>query len=377
MSRIEGPSRGRPPEKPDHAGSGKPAEDGEFDRVLEERETEAPAGGSTPAGARRGAAGGAAAKGKGQTDAGSGGGAGGAGGAAGAAGEGASGGAGGTGALPRGRLGRGAAPGLVSGAPGQPATGAPAGPPATPGAAAQPQAGAVQPQPVVLPPSQFGPLAGTGPGAGVARGVTPEPGALPVEGAAAAAGRESAAAPASDAMPEPTVEPDPLETEAPPPGAVISPQASPVLGPATAPSEAPPPAPASDPALVRQVAQQVLAGIESHLVAGRTQVELGLDLGALGQARVDLARGTSGALQVTFRLDTAEAQLAVARNLPDLAQALEQKGYAPTIELRAGDGSALGGEAGRDQSGRQGASGREQGQGRSRGQYVPPVEEER
>ena len=87
--------------------------------------------------------------------------------------------------------------------------------------------------------------------------------------------------------------------------------------------------------------------------------------------------GTSGALQVTFRLDTAEAQLAVARNLPDLAQALEQKGYAPTIELRAGDGSALGGEAGRDQSGRQGASGREQGQGRSRGQYVPPVEEER
>ena len=33
MSRIEGPSRGQPPPKPDGVG-GKPAEEGEFDRVL-------------------------------------------------------------------------------------------------------------------------------------------------------------------------------------------------------------------------------------------------------------------------------------------------------------------------------------------------------
>jgi hypothetical protein len=366
MSRIEGPSRGQPPAKPDRAGAGKP-EEGEFDRVLEEREGEAPDTGATTATqgtARRGAAGGPASRtaGKGPGE-----------GGGQPKEQGGEGTAAATGGTATGRLARtagGPRGGLVPGSAGQAgATARLAGIPAggQPGAGEAPLPGGTVPN---LPP-------GPGLGRATATGASGEDAAALGEGnAALAAAREAGAGGAEGGLePAPETElelaPETLPAGA-APGAAA---AAPAIGPA-APSEAAPPAPASDPALVRQVAQQVLAGIEVHLVAGRTQVELGLDLGALGQARVDLARGSGGALQVTFRLDTTEAQLAVARNLPELASALEQKGYAPTIELRGGDGSALGGEAGRERE-RQAGAGREQGQGRSRGQYLPPAEEER
>ena len=136
--------------------------------------------------------------------------------------------------------------------------------------------------------------------------------------------------------------------------------------------ETPAPTPAADTALVREVAQKVLAGIEVHMTAGRTQVELGLDLGSLGEAKVELSRLPDQGVKVVFRIDTADAQQAVSRNLPELVQALEQKGMTPQIDLRRGDGSPLGGGEQRER----GQQGQEQRQGRSRGEYVQPVEEE-
>jgi flagellar hook-length control protein FliK len=139
--------------------------------------------------------------------------------------------------------------------------------------------------------------------------------------------------------------------------------------PQVAPVEAPkPPAPASDPALVREVAQQVLSGIEVHMVAGRTQVDLGIDLGTLGQAQVELTKLPNEGVKIVFRLETADAQLAVSQNLPELVHALEQKGMTAQVDLQRGDGSPLGG-------GRHG-QGQEQPQGRSRGEYLPLDEEE-
>ena len=368
MSRIEGPSGGQPPAKPDRAGAGKPAEEGEFDRVLEQQGAEGPPEGAAhPTTARRGAGGEAGARGK-QGEPSGGGGAGGE--AGGGGGEGGQ----GTGALARSRLRGAVAP--TSQALGQSSAaamsgGAASGPAEVPGSGPSASPGALSPGQVPLALRGAVPPARSGVTGGFAAGSRAQARSeeVPETPGAADAARGSAA----EELEEPVAERG-LEAQALPQGLAVGPQASAVPV-ATPVSEAAPPARASDPALVRQVAQQVLAGIETHLVAGRTQVELGLDLGSLGQARVDLARGAEGALQVTFRLDTSEAQLAVARNLPDLAQALEQKGYAPTIELRGGDGSPLGGDPGRDQQ-RQGQPGREQGQGRSRGRYVPLAEEE-
>jgi flagellar hook-length control protein FliK len=186
---------------------------------------------------------------------------------------------------------------------------------------------------------------------------------------------ESDLAPGSDPFADSASDLEALESP-PNPSSLLPPQQLATLTPAAAVDAPKPPPPASDPALVRQVAQQVLAGIEIHMTAGRTQVDLGLDLGSLGQAQVELSKLPNEGVKLVFRIETADAQQAVARNLPDLVQALEQKGMVPQIDLRRGDGSPLGGGQHERQAAQQQA-GQQQNQGRSRGEYVPVVEEER
>lgn len=151
--------------------------------------------------------------------------------------------------------------------------------------------------------------------------------------------------------------------------------APPPLTPAATAAPAPPPA--ADPALIRQVAQKVLTGIEVHLAAGRSRVDLGLDLGKLGQAQVELARTRGGPVQITFRADSGEGQLALASGLPDLVQSLEARGIdVGRVELQGERGAvwSRGADEGRGGSDRQ--PGQPGGEGRSRGRFTAEPEED-
>lgn len=377
MTRVGGPADARPAGSAERRNAEKPPEQGEFDRVLDERDAggDAAATQPQPGGTLR------------RSLRGPGGGGGGAGspGGGGAGGDQQPGGAqlpgSGAAALKRG----GGQPGQLDAAARQGALageGAAAGFSGLPAGKPGRQAGAGAPGNVMLPGAgapeaaagnaategEFPATSAATSSAGAGAEGTP---ALGLAGHPGAKGHDPELPPAGDRLPD-----DDVAAAAERPGGELPAFAFPVAQLATpvAPvAEAPPPAPASDPALVRQVAQQVLAGIEVHQVAGRTQVELGLDLGALGQAKVELSRLPDQGVKLVFRLDTADAQLAVGKNLDQLVHALEQKGMAPQIELQRGDGSPLGDGRG----GQQQQPGQDQRQGRSRGEYVPPVEEER
>jgi hypothetical protein len=362
MTRVGGPADTRPVGGAERRETDKAPEKGEFDRVLEGQDAAEdavkPQTNTTLRRSLRGGGGGA-----------------GAGGDVGGQGGGSAGDAGGNalqGAL-TGRRGAGAQGSLASlagqGAPGEGnavAAGGPGqgGPLAARGAAlpASPHSGPPTGAPHGDPLAQA---------AGLSSGKVPGGAAgIPTDASiGAAAGKRSATADpglAEDPATEPTTERLPGDVQS------FSLPVAQLASPVGAPAEVAPPAPAADQALVRQVAQQVLAGIEIHQVAGRTQVELGIDLGTLGQAQVELSRLPDQGVKLVFRLDTVDAQLAVSRNLPELVSALEQKGMTPQIDLQRGDGSPLGDGRGRESQAQQ-----DQQQRRSRGDYIPILEEDR
>jgi hypothetical protein len=347
MSRVGGPSETRPAAGAEKRGAEKPADEGEFDRVMEERAGSAGDQGATPlpgASLRRGLRGGPQKGGGDPTGTGGGGG--------------------------------GSQPGDAGGP--LPQTAMPRRGPGLPGQGPGPQVAGAGLQ-ALIPECAAGPKGAPPPGSVPLQSAPqpPPPFATTAADQHRAAGEAASLAAAADrGLPGPAVEDEGLPSELPvetlaAETRVIPPPLSQLAAPVGPAAEIAPATPAGDPALVRQVAQQVLAGIEVHMVAGRTQVDLGIDLGALGQANVELSRLPGEGVKLVFRIDTADAQLAVSRNLHELVQALEQKGMTPQIDLRRGDGSPLGGDPQR-----RGQQQGDQQQGRSRGEYVPAVEEE-
>jgi hypothetical protein len=351
MSRVGGPSDPRPVAGAEKRGAEKPADEGEFDRVMEEHAGPAGDEGTTPlpgASLRRSLRGGPQKGGGDPTGTG-----------------------GGSGS---------SQPGDSSGPLPQPAI--PRRGPALPGQGPAAQAAGAGPQ-APIPEGAASPKGEQTPGglplqpARASAQQPPPPFATTATDQQSKAGEAaSRAAGAGEKLPELPADEDSLPADLPVEALaaetrVIPPPLTPGAAPVGPAAEIAPPSPAGDPALVRQVAQQVLAGIEVHMVAGRTQVDLGIDLGALGQANVELSRLPGEGVKLVFRIDTADAQQAVSRNLHELVQALEQKGMTPQIDLRRGDGSPLGGDPQR-----RGQQQGDQQQGRSRGEYIPAVEEE-
>lgn len=130
---------------------------------------------------------------------------------------------------------------------------------------------------------------------------------------------------------------------------------------------------------LRLLADKVATSMELHLVANRTDLTIGLDLGALGGGQVHIERGEKG-VSIGFQLANSEAAAFLAERLPQLERALGDRGIA-VAQLEATAPGELPKAAAAEQRGGQGDGSRERrggdhGDGRSRGRFEPFTEDE-
>jgi hypothetical protein len=96
-------------------------------------------------------------------------------------------------------------------------------------------------------------------------------------------------------------------------------------------------------ARVERIAEQIVRGVEVRLgPAGSAEVRLQLDLGGLGQVKVDLVRDAEGKVAVRFDAAGAEASRLLADHGQELAGRLEARGIAlREVAMTSPDGSLV------------------------------------